>query len=165
MDAGSNRRAHRVPEEGHAATEEAVLRRARPPAQHPARRGRRRPTQRFRVYLPRNARFPENFSVGLACSLPDGREVTLLRCNGPHGPHRDLGRHDGTWHATHHLHRAAADDLAEGALVANHGEATTQFASLEEAICWFARRCGLEAMMEHFPDMRQLGLVFGKEPP
>jgi len=42
----------------------------------------------FSVFMRRSEDFHENFSIGLVYHQKDDpREIHLLRCNGPHGPH------------------------------------------------------------------------------
>ena len=59
----------------------------------------------FNAFFRRSEDFPENFSIGLSYDPKDGSgEITLLRCNGPHGVF------NGTFDPTHphwgyHIHK------------------------------------------------------------
>lgn len=111
----------------------------------------------FSMYLRKNAFFEENFSVGLVYSSNDGRgEITLLRCNGKHGPCN--AQYDpNNWHAHNHIHRARESDLEAGYRPEKHAILTTEFASLEEAVQYFVKAVNLDSTdaAMHFPDNKQ----------
>ncbi len=68
----------------------------------------------FRAFLRRNEDFPENFSIGLVFLPGDGSgELTLLRCNGPHGTTNESFDPDHP-HVDYHVHRAGAALLEAG---------------------------------------------------
>jgi hypothetical protein len=111
----------------------------------------------FLMYLRKNAFFDENFSVGLVYSSNDGRgDITLLRCNGKHGAFN--AQYDpNNWHTHNHIHRANESDLEAGFRPEKHAVATTEFASLEEAVQYFVKAVNLDskAAAKYFPDEKQ----------
>lgn len=106
----------------------------------------------FRVFFRQNAKFPENFTVGLDF-LPrdEPGSICLLRCNGPHGPHL-------LWpHHTHfHIHKVKAGNVNEGRKSEAFAEVTASYASFEEAIRHFGTLCGITDWHLHFQDLQQL---------
>jgi len=106
----------------------------------------------FRVFLRQNAKFSENFTIGLDF-LPrdEPGAVCLLRCNGPHGPHV-LWPH----HAQFHIHKALAENLNEGRKSEAFAEVTASYASFEEAIRHFGALCRITDWNLHFPNLQQL---------
>lgn len=111
--------------------------------------------RKFRVFLRQLASFPENFSIGMDVLLPDGSSLCLIRCNGPHeGPNvagtdaRPLNHHFG-----YHIHRAKADNLAEGLRAERGAEITGAYGSFGEAIAFFMRTCGVEGAEQYFKDL------------
>jgi len=106
----------------------------------------------FRVFFRQNAKFPENFTVGLDY-LPrqEPGSICLVRCNGPHGPHLLFPHH------THfHIHHARADALNEGRKSEVFAEITTSYASYTEAIRYFGTYCHITDWYLHFPAIEQL---------
>ncbi len=74
----------------------------------------------FRVFFRQNAKFRENFTVGLDFVPRDEPgAICLLRCNGPHGPHQ-LWPH----HAKFHIHKVMAENVNEGRKSEAFAEAT-----------------------------------------
>lgn len=106
----------------------------------------------FRVFIRQNAKFTENFTIGLDYIQRDEPgSVCLLRCNGPHGPHV-LWAH----HAQFHIHKALAENVNEGRKSEAFAEATASYASLEEAVRHFGSLCHITDWNLHFPDIQQL---------
>ena len=91
----------------------------------------------FSVFVRVNERFLENFSVGLRYHPKEGPSCLLLRCNGPHGPQRDLGNYSHE-HFDFHVHKAKAqcDDSTNAELIA---ERTDGYGSCEQAIQYMLR--------------------------
>jgi hypothetical protein len=106
----------------------------------------------FRVFIRQNAKFTENFTIGLDYIQRDEPgSICLLRCNGPHGPHV-LWSH----HAQFHIHKALADNVNGGRKSEAFAEVTASYASLEEAIRHFGSICHITDWNLHFPDLQQL---------
>lgn len=117
----------------------------------------------FSVFLRVNADFPENFSIGLVHSPPDERgSITLVRCNGPHGPYNaDLA--DPEAHFEYHVHQASAARLEAGLKAEGDGRATREYASYREALVHFLRLVNLQEAARYFPDLQQPLLNLGEE--
>lgn len=91
--------------------------------------------------------FIENFSIGLDFVPQDEPgSIRLLRCNGPHGPHR-LWSH----HTRFHIHQTKAEDLNNGLKVEAFAEITVAYGSFEEAIRQFGSICQIVDWGECFP--------------
>lgn len=117
----------------------------------------------FRVFMRRNQKFPENFSIGLAYRPKDGtEEITLLRCNGPHGAFNSTfdPAHP---HYSYHVHRATEETIASGARPESYAEICSEFASYEEALQYFIRVVNVGDAEEYFPDVAQGRFRFEQE--
>ena len=107
---------------------------------------------RFRVFIRQNADFAENFSIGLEYHpREEAGSITLLRCNGPHGPHK-LWPH----HAQYHIHKAKAENLLEGGRAEAFAEITPAYASFEEALRHFGEICHIADWSIHYPPLEQM---------
>ncbi len=96
----------------------------------------------FTIFIRKNVDFPENFSVGLMYKANDDRpEIKLLRCNGKHGYYNEgMGGFVPTDpHYDFHIHRASEKALDSGFTAEKYATATTEFASLEEAVQYFVK--------------------------
>lgn len=117
----------------------------------------------FFVFVRKSIYFPENFSVGLVYSSKDGRpDITLIRCNGPHGAFNSGSGHDAAHPHFHtHIHRATEAALESGERAEKYAETTTAFATAEEAVRYFLREVNVEAseISKYFPYERQLPLL------
>lgn len=104
---------------------------------------------RFVIFVRRNTKDPNNFSVGLRWRAPGGAEVILKRYNGPSHPHPPLGR-------CCHIHTATEKAIEEGRSKAEYyAEATSRFSTVEGALACLLEDCnvsGLTAMNDE-PDM------------
>jgi hypothetical protein len=107
---------------------------------------------RFRVFMRQNSEFPEAFSVGLAYVLPEGGELILIRCNGPHGPvvNNPLAN-SGIPHYDFHIHSANSANMANGLRAEAGGELTTEYGTFEDALAYFVRRCAIGGAEAYFP--------------
>jgi hypothetical protein len=110
----------------------------------------------FAVFIRRNVDFPENFSVGLTYNANDGRaEIRLLRCNGKHGVYNrgTAGFDPNHPHYDFHIHRASESALESGSTAEKDATATTEYASLEEAVQYFVRTVNLNPVeaARYFP--------------
>jgi len=105
----------------------------------------------FLVFIRKNEDFEENFSIGLAYYPRDIRgEIHLLRCNGPHGPHESFEHHD-----RFHIHRANPDNLASGAKAERTAYITKEYASFQDALGYFLKKCNIGDAEKYFPDALQ----------
>lgn len=115
---------------------------------------------RFSVFMRVNERFPENFSVGLIYNPRDEPgDLTLLRCNGPHGEHDNSPIEDPQPHFGYHIHRARADVINAGLLPQKFAELTDAYASFPEALHHFLRLANIVGAEAYFPTSHQLPLV------
>jgi hypothetical protein len=98
---------------------------------------------RFAVFMRQSLEFPENFSVGLDyLSLPGSGRLCLIRCNGPHGEHREIpGTPDH--HFSCHIHVATSEALQAGLRPESNASRTDAFTTFEEAVAYFVRRCSI----------------------
>jgi hypothetical protein len=81
-----------------------------------------------------------NFSIGLTYHPKDGRpEITLLRCNGPHGEFNGtMGGSDPAHpHWSSHIHTASESALDAGLWAEKNAITTTAFASYHQALTYF----------------------------
>lgn len=100
----------------------------------------------FRVFLRQNAKFHENFTVGLDFIPRDEPgSICLLRCNGPHGPHQ-LWPH----HTQFHIHMVKAENVNEGRKSEAFADPTTSYGSFDEAIRHFGSLCHVTDWNSHF---------------
>jgi hypothetical protein len=108
----------------------------------------------FRAFMRQNEDFPENFSVGLIYCPNDGRpDITLLRCNGPHGVYNGSPEFDSEHpHWDYHVHRADERALDAGFKAERFAEKSTEFASYEQALDFFVREINLDPddIRQHF---------------
>ncbi len=109
----------------------------------------------FKIFIRRNLKLRENFSVGLIYVPRDGSgEVRLVRCNGNHD-HRNP---NGDLISGFHLHLATEDALELGLKSDRYAELATSYATLEEAIYYFFSYTNVTGWQEFFPDAMQWGL-------
>ncbi|MDR3738079.1 MAG: hypothetical protein P4L40_03575 [Terracidiphilus sp.] len=119
----------------------------------------------FRVFMRRNDKFPENFSIGLVYLPKDGSgELPLLRCNGPHGVYNGVFEQNDP-HYSPHLHTATEETIASGKRPESHAEICAEYASYEEALQYFLRSANILNAMEYFADIAQGNLPFGEGEP
>jgi hypothetical protein len=106
----------------------------------------------FRVFFRQNAKFRENFTVGLDFNLRDEPgSICLARCNGQHGPHELW-----PYHSEFHIHLAKAEVVNEGRKSEAFAEATESYANFDEAIRHFGSLCHITDWHLHFPDLQQM---------
>lgn len=117
----------------------------------------------FAVFMRRNEDFPENFSIGLIYRPLDGRqEITLLRCNGPHGDfNRSLDPNHP--HCLFHIHHAEQSALDAGLAAESRAYTTSEYASYEEAMGFFLKTVNIapNEASKHFSSMTQ-GSLFSE---
>jgi hypothetical protein len=108
----------------------------------------------FSVYMRKNEMFQENFSIGLIFHPGDGsKDIHLLRCNGPHGPHEFFAHHDES-----HIHKANEENIREGLKEDKNVEITKEYATYDDALHFFLKKCNIVNADEYFNMERQLSL-------
>ena len=116
----------------------------------------------FSVFMRKNEDFEENFSVGLTYKPRDIRgEIALLRCNGPHGPHVLFDHHD-----RFHIHKADQENLASGIRAEKTAYITKEYASFQDALGYFIKKCNILDSEKYFVGVlqRELFSEQGTEP-
>lgn len=116
----------------------------------------------FLVFLRQNDDFPENFSIGLTYRPNDGTgDVTLLRCNGPHGEYN--GKLDPNHpHWGFHVHKATVEAMDAGLRAEKNAEKVDDYASFKEAIQYFLNAVNLKRSEaeKRFPGASGQGVLF-----
>ena len=108
----------------------------------------------FSVFMRKNEDFEENFSIGLVYNPRAIRgEIPLLRCNGPHGPHVSFDHHD-----RFHIHKADQENLASGMRAERTAYITREYASYQDALGFFLKKCNIQNAEKYFVEILQLGL-------
>jgi hypothetical protein len=119
----------------------------------------------FRAFLRRNEDFPESFSIGIVYLPRDGTsEVTLLRCNGPHGEYNESFDPSHP-HYDFHVHRANAEMIESGQRPEKIAVASKDFASFEEAVHFFLKTTNIADATAHFADILQQKFPFAQPEP
>lgn len=114
--------------------------------------------EEFSVFIRRNIRFKDNFSVGLKYHPPTGgRELVLIRCNGPHGLFNRTDPNHPHFHF--HVHRIDAELLEAGEDGLGRASRSTEYASCEQAIAFFCRKVGIAGFEDYFPVAEVLDLI------
>ena len=112
----------------------------------------------FSVFMRVNSKFQENFSIGLVYLVPDERNrIDLLRCNGPHGEHAN-DFHADSHHVGCHVHVAKFETLEQQRFPLLYAETTKGYATYEEALRYFLKRCNITGWEKHFPLIEKLPL-------
>ncbi len=100
----------------------------------------------FSVFMRKNEDFEENFSIGLIYKPRDIKgEIPLLRCNGPHGPHVLFDHHD-----RFHIHKADQENLASGIRAERTAYITREYASFQDALGYFIKKCNIIEAGKYF---------------
>ncbi|MGD2092961.1 MAG: hypothetical protein PVH61_42760 [Candidatus Aminicenantes bacterium] len=93
----------------------------------------------FSVFMRKNEAFHENFSIGLVYHPKDDpKEVHLLRCNGPHGPHESFSRHEAC-----HIHIAKDTNIKEGLKEDREAYVTEEYSTFEDSLIFFLKKCNI----------------------
>ncbi len=110
---------------------------------------------RFTCFVRVNEKFQENFSIGLDY-LPrdEPGSIMLVRCNGPHGPHKV---HD--YHTFCHIHKASAETISKGLRPESNIEVTEGYSSYQDAVQYFLKLTNIRDEGKNFPTT-QLDLSF-----
>ena len=105
----------------------------------------------FTAFMRKNEDFEENFSIGLIYNPRDIRgEIHLLRCNGPHGPHALFDHHD-----RFHIHKANQENLASGMRAERTAYITKEYASFQDALGYFIKKCNIMDSGKYFAGVLQ----------
>ena len=108
----------------------------------------------FSVFIRKNEDFEENFSIGLIYNPRDIRgEIPLLRCNGPHGPHVLFDHHD-----RFHIHKADQKNLDSGMRAERTAYITKEYASYQDALGYFIKKCNIVGAEKYFVGILQRDL-------
>ncbi len=116
----------------------------------------------FSVFMRKDEDFEENFSIGLIYKPRDIRgEIHLLRCNGPHGPHVMFDHHN-----RFHIHKAKQANLASGMRPERTAYITKEYASFQDALGYFIKKCNIIEAEKYFTGILQYELFVqqGSEP-
>ncbi|MFA5728332.1 MAG: hypothetical protein WC957_02795 [Candidatus Neomarinimicrobiota bacterium] len=114
--------------------------------------------KRFWIFVRRNLKFVENFSVGLVYSAPDGKNIHLLRLNGAHGQvsKKPFGLDP---HIDFHIHTLTSNDFESGNYNKPSGiELTNEFVSLEQATAKMFIKANILNGRDFFSNLDQLNL-------
>jgi len=105
----------------------------------------------FSVFMRKDEDFEENFSIGLIYNPRDIRgEISLFRCNGPHGPHVYFDHHD-----LFHIHKATQENLASGIRAERTAYITKEYASYQDALGYFIKKCNILDSEKYFVGVLQ----------
>lgn len=107
--------------------------------------------ERFHVFMRKHMKFEENFSIGID-HIPSkgGSQICLMRCNGPHGGHaNDFFSYPH--HAKCHIHKATAENITAGLRPERFAKITTEYATYDEALFFFLKRCNIKGSERYFP--------------
>lgn len=115
----------------------------------------------FRMFMRRNDKFQENFSVGLDYLPGDGTDdLPLIRCNGPHeGVETTPG--SPAHHACFHIHYATEANMIRGLDPACGAVLTKEYGSLEQAVQFMLTKCNIQDPEGRFDGISQLDLFEG----
>lgn len=114
---------------------------------------------RFSVFMRKSEMFEENFSIGLRYHPPDDPEsLVLLRCNGPHGGHRDPLDIRAKHYWEYHIHVAREIVIKQGLREEAHADITSEYSNFNDALAFFLRYCNIKDSEQYFPQIRQLRL-------
>jgi hypothetical protein len=112
----------------------------------------------FSAFLRKNEDFEEDFSIGLAYLPREVRgDIILLRCNGPHGPHVLFDHH-----TAYHVHMADPGNISLGLKAERFAQITSEYASFDDALGYFLRKCNIVEADKYFPDAIQRHLFSGR---
>jgi hypothetical protein len=114
---------------------------------------------KFSVFMRKNETFQENFSIGLVYHPKDDpREIHLLRCNGPHGPHESFSHHESC-----HIHVAKETNIKEGLKEDRDAYVTEEYATFEDGLIFFLKRCNIIDVGKYFELDRQRTFFEGSD--
>jgi hypothetical protein len=100
-----------------------------------------------------NAAFNENFSFGLIYFPKEEKgSFEILRCNGPHGEHRQFPHH-----VHYHIHKATQQNIEDGLKEDSTVEITAGYTNFDEALRFFVDYIKVEHsdVIKYFPQQEQ----------
>jgi hypothetical protein len=98
----------------------------------------------FRCFMRQSEDLPENFSIGWVFTPRDGTgDITLLRCNGPHGGYNYNCDPDHP-HWGYHVHRASASMIEADLRPEREATQNKEFASFVEARQYFWKAANID---------------------
>lgn len=104
----------------------------------------------FSLFIRKNVKFEENFSIGLVYHPKDGSEkITIFRCNGPHGIHVNDFM-EGKYHDSYHIHIAKDFNINAGKKSDLYAKSTQDYINLNEAILYCIKYCNIENADNYF---------------
>lgn len=110
----------------------------------------------FSAFMRMNAKFNENFSVGLVLQpRNEPGEIHLFRCNGRNGPHFLFEHHE-----VFHFHIAREENIREGLKENRDAYITKEYSTYEDALVFFLKKCNIVNASDYFDLERQLPLPF-----
>lgn len=113
----------------------------------------------FDIFIRQLVKFPEYFSIGLKITNSPIGEITLLRCNGAHGPTRK-GDMQYEHHEHPHLHVNDVISINNGnTSKPAFREITTEYLDLDTGIIYFCRLCRINDFEKYFDLNKQLDFL------
>ena len=106
----------------------------------------------FEVFMRKNTQLPFLFSIGLLFRSEHGR-FTLCRYNGKHLHKNKIA--DRNQLDDFHIHKIFDQQLSDGTDSSLDAEATTRYATFEEALCAFLQDCNISGWEKYFPDLAE----------
>lgn len=111
---------------------------------------------RFSVFMRKNEAFEENFSIGLRYHPDnDPESIVLIRCNGPHGEHRDPFDKRESHYWEYHIHLAKETIIKEGLRSEAYAEITDEYSNYADALVFFFRYCNIKDAIKYFKNVYQ----------
>ena len=109
----------------------------------------------YKMFMRRSNEFIEDFSIGLIWTNPQnfigiGKNIILLRCQGPHDGKQELGF---DVHHDYHTHEITVSDIEEKRFAKpSNRNLTDAFNSFEQALLYFNKKCDI-INMEDFIEL------------
>lgn len=118
---------------------------------------------RFHVFMRKNVKFEENFTIGLEYIPGDGSgSICLFRCNGPHGEH--MNEFESASHFFgYHIHIAKEEYVNSGYKSDKYAEITNRFATFQDALAYFVSECNIIDVEKYFPAIKTISLFDDEE--
>jgi len=114
----------------------------------------------FIVFIRQSEDIPDDFSIGLVYCSNTGKNITLYRCNGPHGDFVDNNQMENHYFGFHeHIFQPGSYNKMVGIL-------TKAYGTFQDGLAYFCRHCNITNANVYFPfigETNQLLLNFGNE--
>jgi hypothetical protein len=110
---------------------------------------------KFSAYFRQHSSFEENYSVGLIYHADDGTELTLMRCNGPHGEQSEIQTNNNNHHPYTHIHLANATCIEAGLRADRYAVVSAAYSSYQDAIRYFLTATNIQGGEVYFPYLSQ----------